>query len=65
MLYSDLRKAGVCPLAMKITRCITETGNNHAVLILNGEHVLDNRQKAVVMKKDLDYKWKSWFNFWS
>lgn len=66
MCYTDLRKAGICPLSLRITRCITERGVGHAVLEIktsDGVYVADNRQRTLTKQEHLNYTWVSWFNF--
>ena len=52
--------AGCDPLAIHLATCWVETGEYHAVLIVNtstGDYVLDNRYPFPMMRQDLEYKW--------
>lgn len=43
-------------IASRLVVCNDETGEGHCVLEVNG-WILDNRQKSVIARDDLDYKW--------
>lgn len=42
----------------RLVLCYTETNQGHCVLECNG-YILDNRQKTVIRRDDLEYRWIS------
>ena len=52
--YDKALRAGISPYSLKITTCLTKKGKllgkdiDHAVLLYNNTHVLDNAEKGVV-----------------
>ena len=57
---SELIKQGFSASALRMAICKTETGENHAVLVVvtsSGEYVLDNRRSDIRKRSATGYKW--------